>query len=66
MACAGERHEERAAPTVNDLVDRYLVEHAPRKRDRSRQEDGSLIRQWIRPELGKKRVAAEGLFSLKL
>jgi integrase len=53
----GERHEERAAPTVNELVDRYLVEHAPRKRERSRQEDESLIRQWIRPELGNKRVA---------
>jgi integrase len=53
----GERHEERAAPTVNDLVDRYLAEHAPRKRERSRQEDESLIRQWIQPELGNKRVA---------
>jgi integrase len=53
----GERHEERAAPTVNELVDRYLVEHAPRKRTRSRQEDESLIRQWLRPELGNKRVA---------
>jgi integrase len=52
-----ERHEERAAPTVNDLVDLYLAEHAPRKRERSRQEDESLIRQWIRPELGNKRVA---------
>jgi integrase len=53
----GERHKERAAPTVNDLIDRYLAEHAPRKRERSRQEDESLIRQWIRPELGNKRVA---------
>jgi integrase len=53
----GERHEERAAPTVNDLLDRYLVEHAPRKRERSRQEDASLIRQWIRPDLGNKKVA---------
>ena len=53
----GERHEERAAPTVNDLVDRYLAEHAPRKRERSRQEDESLIRQWIRPELGNRKVA---------
>jgi integrase len=53
----GDRHEERAAPTVNDLVDRYLAEHAPRKRERSRKEDESLIRQWIRPELGNKRVA---------
>jgi integrase len=53
----GERHEERAAPTVNELVDRYLAEHAPRKRERSRREDESLIRQWLRPELGKKKVA---------
>jgi integrase len=53
----GERHEERAAPTVNELVDRYLVEHAPRKRERSRQEDESLIQQWLRPELGNKKVA---------
>jgi integrase len=53
----GERHEDRAAPTVNELLDRYLVEHAPRKRERSRQEDESLIRQWIRPDLGNKRVA---------
>jgi integrase len=53
----GERHEERAAPTVDDLLDRYLIEHAPRKREGSRRADESLIRQWIRPELGNKRVA---------
>jgi integrase len=53
-----ERHEERAAPTINDLVDRYLCEHAPRKREGSRREDESLIRQWIKPELGNKKVAA--------
>jgi integrase len=53
----GERHDERAAPTVNDLLDRYLADHAPRKRERSRREDESLIAQWIRPELGKKKVA---------
>jgi integrase len=53
----GERHEQRAAPTVNDLADRYLEEHASRKRERSRLEDESLIRQWIRPELGKRKVA---------
>src|SRR5438270_4936795 len=52
-----ERHEERAAPTVNDLVDRYLAEHAPRKRERSRREDESMIAQWIKPELGNKKVA---------
>jgi hypothetical protein len=53
----GERHDERAAPTVNDLADQYLGDHAPRKRERSRREDESLIAQWIRPELGKKKVA---------
>jgi len=30
---------------------------APRKRERSRREDESLIAQWIRPGLGKKKVA---------
>ncbi|MGC1891342.1 MAG: tyrosine-type recombinase/integrase [Stellaceae bacterium] len=53
----GDRHDERAAPTVNELVARYLAEHASRKHERSRREDESLIRQWIRPELGNKRVA---------
>jgi len=53
----GERHEERAAPTVNDLVDRYLSEHAPRKRERSRRDDQSMIAQWIKPELGNRKVA---------
>ncbi|HVB15524.1 MAG TPA: Arm DNA-binding domain-containing protein, partial [Stellaceae bacterium] len=53
----GERHEERAAPTVNELVDRYLDEHASRKRPGSRREDEGLINQWVRPELGRRKVA---------
>jgi integrase len=52
----GERHDERAAPTVNDLIGRYLSEHATRKRERSRREDQSLIDQWLRRELGNKKV----------
>jgi integrase len=52
----GERHQERAAPTINDLADRYLSDHASRKRDRSRADDESMIRQWIRPQLGNKKV----------
>lgn len=53
-----DRNAERRAPTVNDLVDRYLAEHAaPRKRERSRKEDESLCRQWIRPALGSRKVA---------
>jgi integrase len=53
----GERHEERAAPSVDDLADRYLREHGCRKSERSRCEDESLIAQWIRPEFGSKKVA---------
>jgi integrase len=53
----GERHEDRAAPTVNDLVERYLSDHATRKRERSQREDRSLIEQWIRPALGNGKVA---------
>ena len=52
-----ERHEERAAPTVNDLCERYLAEYATRKRERSQGEDKSLIEQWIRRELGNRKVA---------
>jgi integrase len=52
-----ERHEERAAPTMNDLCDRYLTDHAPRKREKSRIEDAALISRWIKPELGNRKVA---------
>lgn len=52
------RRDYREAPTVADLCDRYIEEHAsPRKRERSRLEDEGLIRQWIRPELGAQKVA---------
>jgi integrase len=56
----GERHEERSAPTVADLCDRYLAEHAPKKRSRSAGEDESLIRQWVRPEFGGRKVVDVG------
>jgi integrase len=52
-----ERHEDRAAPTMSDLCDRYLSDHAPRKREASRREDEALIKRWIKPELGTKKVA---------
>jgi integrase len=52
-----ERHEERAAPTVKDLAERYLLEHASKKRERGRIEDQSLVNQWVVPELGSLKVA---------
>jgi integrase len=51
-----ERHQQRIAPTLNDLVNRYQSDHGPRKRERSRREDESLIAQWIKPELGNRKV----------
>jgi integrase len=52
-----ERVRDREAPTVNDLCTRYLAEHAAvRKGVRSRIEDERLIRQWIKPELGNRKV----------
>jgi integrase len=40
-----------------DLCDRYLTDHAPRKREASRREDEALIKRWIKPELGTQKVA---------
>jgi integrase len=51
-----ERIAEREAPTVNELIERYRADHASRKRQRSRIEDESLMRQWINPELGSLKV----------
>jgi integrase len=53
----GEKNSIRSAPTVNDLIDRWREEHAPKKRERSRIEDERLVLQWIRPELGSRKVA---------
>jgi hypothetical protein len=52
-----DRTAERRAPTVNEALDRYIEEHLPRKREGSQREDLSLIRQWIKPELGNCKVA---------
>lgn len=51
-----ERETEREAPTVAELCDRYLAEHAVRKR--TTRNDESLIRRIIRPELGNRKVAS--------
>jgi hypothetical protein len=52
-----EARAERVAPTIADLVERYREEHLPRKRPRSIEEDEGLIRQWILPELGDRKIA---------
>lgn len=52
-----EAKELLEAPTVADLVERYIEEHLPTKRPRSADEDRALIRDYIRPSLGKLKVA---------
>jgi integrase len=53
----GERHELRSAPAVADLVDRWRREIALKKRDRSRADDESMLREHILPALGRMKVA---------
>jgi integrase len=53
-----EERKEREAPTMRDLIERWHAVKAPKKTsERSRREDESLIRQWIDPELGNRKVA---------
>jgi integrase len=49
-----ERIAEREAPTVNELADRYLVEHAPKKRTAIG--DRRMLDRYIRPRLGARKV----------
>lgn len=52
-----EQREQRLAPDVSALAERYVTEHAlPHKRPASVRDDKRLIRQWILPELGSRKV----------
>jgi integrase len=46
----------RAAPTVNELGDRYIADHASKKRTGAG--DEAMIRRHIRPEFGQRKVAS--------
>jgi integrase len=50
----GDKAEARKAPNVNELADRYMAEHAHKKR--TARQDGMMIDLYIRPALGTKRV----------
>ncbi|WP_243450781.1 tyrosine-type recombinase/integrase [Sandarakinorhabdus glacialis] len=53
------RQEGRAAPTIHDLCERYMLEHAGiRKKDSSIRNDRRLIDSHILPAIGSKKVAA--------
>jgi integrase len=53
-----ERAQARQAPTVAELADRYLAEHAePKKKPLSVRDDRRLLDKYILPALGKRLVA---------
>jgi integrase len=54
----GQREEKRAEATVIELVERYIAERLPVKATRTVREERGLIRQWIIPELGQKKLSA--------
>lgn len=53
-----DKIEKRDAPTVAELCDRFLAWAETEKRSSSLAEDEALIRQWIKPELGSRKVVA--------
>jgi integrase len=53
----GVRHEQRAAPTINDLADRFEAEHLAKRRATTVVDYKSILRLYIRRNLGKMRVA---------
>lgn len=52
----GERQTERQAPTVDDLCDRFVADHLPKLRPNTQVDYEQLIRNYIRPKLGNRRV----------
>jgi integrase len=53
----GDRHEDRAAPTISDLADRFVDEHLPKRRPKTVTDYKSILRMYVRPQLGTMRVA---------
>jgi integrase len=54
----GADRDQRAAPTVSDLCDRFEEEYLPRKRSSTIRDYGSILRGQIRPVLGKRKLVA--------
>jgi integrase len=52
----GERHDERAAPTVSLLIDTFKAEHLPKRRPATVREYAAILDKIVRPELGAMKV----------
>jgi len=55
---SGEKQDLRSMPTLKELADQYMEEHAPRKKASSRKEDLRLWQQHILPTLGSLKVSS--------
>lgn len=54
----GERQEKRAEPRMSDLFERYISDHAkPHKKASSVEDDERIIRTFVGPEFGKRKVS---------
>lgn len=53
----GRREDARDAPTVADLIDRYIIEHVPGLAKRNGDDQISMLRKLVAPEWGKRKVA---------
>ena len=51
------RTKLRTAPTVKDLCERYKRDHLPGKADLGQDVDQRIIKNWIDPKLGRRKVA---------
>jgi integrase len=54
----GEAQDQRAAPTVDDLIERYIKDELPSRAPSTQREYRDLIRDYIKPALGPKKVTA--------
>ena len=53
----GERHEDRAAATMDTLADRFVKEHLSKRRETTQADYKGILRLYIHPHLGKIKVA---------
>jgi hypothetical protein len=51
-----DRHADRAAPTMNDLADRFDAEHLSKRRPSTEVDYRSILRLYVRPTLGTMKV----------
>lgn len=52
-----ERQEARHAPTVKELIDRYIAEHVPTLSARNGSDQVSMLRKLVEPEWGARKVS---------